>query len=482
EKGFKSNLTFFINMKGKNIVIAGAGERGASLAKILIAEGHNVTIIEQEGEAAERVSELDALVIRGNAASPSTLEKAYVKNADYFIAVTGSDEINIIACSLAKSDKCRTMARVNSYDYITRPVSTVQLKKLGVDIAFCPDLLTATHLANLITTTSMLNTSQLARGKIMVVDTTIREGSRARGKSIKDLKLPGGCNAVAIFRGDEVLIPHGETRIEENDRILFIVKKDKDMDEVLSSLSALVGKPRRYSDERGARKIMVAGASRIGVHLCKLLEEEDFTVVLIEEDPEKCRKASEELNKTLIINGSYTDRELLLEEGIESADVFLALTEREEINILTSIMARQYGARHSMALVDRPGLKTILEDVGIDVIISQRWVTVDAIVRQLHKEEFESLTTLDQASTHIVEVKVKSSCPFAGRRLAKIKDFKSQNVIVAAINRKGNIIVPRGEDTIEVGDRLILFAKSNSLSWIAKTFGVREEKKRGRLL
>ncbi|MCD6383814.1 MAG: Trk system potassium transporter TrkA [Thermoplasmata archaeon] len=468
-------------MKGKDIVIAGAGERGISLAKMLIAEGHNVTIIEQEGEVAEKVSDLDALIIRGNAASRTTQEKAYVKNADYFIAVTGSDEINIIACSLAKSENCKTFARVNSYDYITEPISTSELKKVGVDVAFCPDLLTAKHMANIISTTNMFNTSPIARGKVVVVDASVKEGSKTRGKSIKELKLPRGCNVVAVFRGDEVIIPHGETRVQENDRLLFLIEKGKDLQKVLASLGKLVGKPRQYPDERRISKVMVAGASRIGVHLCKLLEEKDFSIVLIEEDEKKCQKASEELKKTLIINGSYTDRELLLEEGIETADVFLALTEREEVNILTSIMARQYGARHSVALVDRPGLKTILEDVGIDVIISQRWVTVDAIMRYIHREDFESLSTLDQGDTHMVEVKVRKNCPFADKKLAKIKDFKSHNVIVAAIRRGEKIIIPRGEQKLEVGDQLILFTKSSSLGWIARNFRGREEKKKRKL-
>ncbi|MFO8052245.1 MAG: Trk system potassium transporter TrkA [Thermoplasmatota archaeon] len=453
----------------KNVVIAGGGDVGFHLARTLSEEGHNITIIEKDDEVTEKLENLDILVVTGNAASPAVLHKAYINSADVFIAVTGSDEINMAACAIAKNRGCKTFARVNEEDYIEEPVSSEVLKDMGIDIAFCPELIASTNMANILSIPMLLDSPVFLKEKIRVLEVRVDKDSKARGKEIRKIKFPRDINLVSILRNEEVLIPKGSMKIRTNDRVLAVTSNENG-ESSQDSLTELLGVSKRSRIKRSIDRVMVAGASRIGYHLSRILSEKDISVILIDSDRERCLEISEKLPNVLVINGPPTDKELLKEEGISETDAFLAVTSKDEVNILTSLLARQYGASRSIALVDRPDLKSILEEVGIDLIVSPRSVMLSTILKYFHEDDFESLATLNQGDVQIIEMKVRDKSKAANKRLDSIMRFKKRPMVVGAIFRGDQVIIPRGDTFIHPKDKVVMFTKSSAVEWAKNYF------------
>lgn len=454
----------------KNVIIAGGGDVGYSLARTLSEEGHNITVIEKNDTITEKLEALDVLVVAGNAASPSVLDMAYVNSADFFIAVTGSDEINLASCSIAKNRGCRTLARINSEDYINKPVSTKELNEIGIDVAFCPELISSKHMANVLSIPMLLDSPLFGKKMLRMMENRVDKGSKAVGKEIRKLSLSKDVTLVSIFRNEEVLIPKGSLRLEANDRVLSIMARE-DEEETSLELSKLLGVPVQKDHRKPIERVMVAGGSRIGYHLARILSEMEMSVILIEEDEDRCKKISEKLPDVLVINGSPTEKDLLKEEGISETDAFLAVTEKEEVNILTALLARQYGATRSISLVDRPGLKSILEEVGIDLVISPRAVTLSTILKYFHEDDFNALGTLNQGEAQVIEIKVKDRSKAANRRIDAIMRLKKKEMVIGAIVRDGKVIIPRGSTFVHPKDRLVVFSKSKQIRWVKDYFG-----------
>jgi len=253
-----------------SIVIAGAGEVGFYIARSLYSEGYEVAIIEADEKAANRAESLDALVVRGNAAAASYLEEAGIREAKNFIAVTRSDEINMVACSIAKSYGVRTIARINATDYIDRPVSLDKFKLLGIDVAICPDLVAAHKIVRILTSPpALLESDVFAKGKLKVVQVTPGEGAPVIGKAIREIYWPKGCNLAAIFRKSDVIVPQGNDVIMEGDRVVIVGE-----DSAIKEAKSILGIRSKRDEDEDIHKIMIAGATRIGVNIAKLLERE----------------------------------------------------------------------------------------------------------------------------------------------------------------------------------------------------------------
>lgn len=453
----------------KNVVIAGGGDVGFSLARALSEEGHNVTVIEKDEEKTRKLEGLDVMVVQGNAASQSTLNKAYINSADVLIAVTASDEVNMVACSIAKNRGCHTMARINSDDYIETPVSNKDLLDCGVELAFCPELISATHISNVLTLPVLFDSPLLMMDQVRIVEERVSRRSHVVGKEIAKASLPRDVNLVTIFRNEEVLIPRGSLKLEANDRIIALMP-EKGAKPLLAKLSKALGTSRKVRLDQRVKKAMIAGGSRVGLHLAKLLSQNEVAVIMIEEDPERCRMLSDKLEGVLVINGSPSDRELLREEGLSETDAFLALTDREEVNILISLLAKQHGAKRSIALIDKPSLKSTLEEMGIDLVITPRSVTLSTIMKYFHLEDFQSMATLSQGEAQVIEVKVREKAKLANRRIDSILGLRMKGVLIGAILRNDNLIIPRGDTFIHPNDRLVVFTKSRSVRWVKDNF------------
>lgn len=444
------------------IVIAGAGEVGTTIARSLIDAGHNIAIIDRDKSACARAESLDALVINGNAASPAKLDDAYVNSADIFIGVTGSDEINMLGCAIAKSNGCKTIARINNIDYINEPIEIEKFRTLGVDTAVCPELVAAIKMSRILAIPSLIDLSIFANGKVQAFDTRIEPGAPIIGRNLKKSALPKNCNVAAIFRDADVIIPRGSDVFLPHDRAVIVVS---DLGPI-KYIKELFGHQEPVDLKKIVKKVMIIGATRIGLQLAKTLQEQDLNVVLIDESEDQCRMASELLPKVLVVHGSGTDRELLLEEGISNVDAFLATTKKEETNILSCLLAKQHNAKRTIALVDRLSIKSMLEDVGVDLMVSPRLVTVSTILKYIHRPGLLTVTILNRGEAQVVEYKVTEKSKLRDRALKKIKFPK--NTLVGAVVRDDKVIIPRGEFIIKVNDELILFTRTDAYQRLAK--------------
>jgi trk system potassium uptake protein TrkA len=447
-----------------SVVIAGAGEVGFYIARSLYSEGIEVAIIEANEDAANRAESLDALVVRGNAAASTALEEAGIREATTFIAVTASDEVNMVACSIAKSYGVRTIARINATDYIDRPVSLDKFKLLGIDVAICPDLVAAHKIVRILSSPpALLETDVFAKGKIKVVQVTPGDEAPVMDKAIREIYWPKGVNLAAIFRKSDVIVPQGGDSIQRGDRVV-LVGDDVSIGEAKGLLD--IGS---FLDESAPiAKLMIAGASRIGVNIAKLLERE-IDVSLIEPDPAMAEDASSQLSGTLVIQGEPTDRELLLDEGVSSVDAFIGATAAQGKNILSCFLARKLGAKSTIALIDQIELVDILHDVGIDLATSPRIATVNTILQYAHQtEDLVSLAVMQQGEARVLEFKVTSKSKLAGKALRKIP--MPPNSIIAAIVRDDDTIIPHGDTVVEVGDTAVVFARTESIPKLKKMY------------
>jgi trk system potassium uptake protein TrkA len=447
-----------------SIVIAGAGEVGYYIAKSLYSEGYEVAIIESSEKAANRAENLDALVVRGNAAAAKYLEEAGIREAENFIAVTRSDEINMVACSIAKSYGVRTIARINHTDYIDRPVSLDKFKLLGIDVAICPDLVAAHKIVRILTSPpALLETNVFAKGKIKVVQVMPGEDAPVMGAAIRDVYWPKGANLAAIFRKSDVIVPRGSDVIQPGDRVLVVGN-----DSAIKDTKELLGIRGKLGDDADIQKVMIAGATRIGINIAKLLER-DVDVTLIEPEPLLAEEASELLSSTLVIQGEPTDRELLMDEGVTSVDSFIGATAAQGKNILSCFLAEKLGAHSTIALIDQLELVDLLYDVGIDLATSPRISTVNTILQYVHQsEDLVSLAVMQQGEARVLEMVVHAKAKVVGKSLRKIG--MPTNSIVAAIVREGATIIPHGETVIEVGDTAVVFARTESIPKLKKLF------------
>ena len=445
------------------IVIAGAGDVGFQIAKSLRTGKHNIAIIDNNQEALDRAETLDALVINGNSANPDMLDEIDIDKADLFIAVTGSDEINMISSVIAHSKGCRTITRINNREYMEKAVTEEKFKGIGIDVAICPELVAAKKMQRILESPILLNLEEFAKGRVLMLESKVDQNSVIVNEQINNIKLPLNCNITAIFRNSDIIIPRGEDRLLANDRVIIIMSTNNPLKEI----EQLFGSREPKIGEEGVRNVMIFGATRTGIHLAGLLED-NTGVTLIEESQELCVLSSEQLAKTLVIHGDGTNKDTLLEHGIAYADAFIASTKNEETNILSCLLAKQYGAKKTIALIDQPELKSMLEYIGIDLSISPNLESLSTIMKHVHQSALMSLIVLHRGDAQVLEFKVTTNSKVANKQLKKIKFPK--NTIIGAIIRKGKHIVPKGEDEIKIGDLVIVFAKTEAVTSIEKIF------------
>jgi trk system potassium uptake protein TrkA len=446
------------------IVIAGAGKVGYAVANSLITAGHNISIIDNSQKACDEAQGLDALVIKGNAASPDCQQEANIESADFFIGITGSDEINMVSCGFAKSNGCKTIARINNLDYINSPIEREKFKRFGVDTAVCPDLVAAINMNQILEIPTLSDVSSFAGGKIKILNSRVEDEAVVIGKPIKKINFPAKCNVAVIFRENNVIVPEGEDTFFPGDRVVTVVGDLND----IPKLEKIFGDHHPDSNNETVRKVMIIGATRIGLHLARALAAKDLNVVLIDESEEVCQHASESLPDVLVINGNGTNRELLLDEGIADVDAFLATTNQDETNILSCLLAKQHGAKKTIALVDRPGLKSVLEDAGIDIAVSPRLTTVSTILKYVHRPGLISVNVLRSGEAEILEMKLTKRSKILGKTLKKAK-LPRHSLVCAAI-RKDKVIIPRGDFKVKINDKLIIFAQTSVVPKLEKLF------------
>ena len=440
------------------VVIVGAGEVGFNAARMLSREGHRVVVIDQDEALVERISEqLDALVIQGNGASPKLLAENESDKSDLLIAVTASDEVNIIACLAAKAQgAARTVARVNNPDYYD-PEETFAHKILGIDFIIHTEQMAADEIAEALTAPGAANVETFAGKNIQVAEVILKEGSPAVGKAVRDVQLPDRSLIVGVVRRGKALVPTGDTGLEAKDH-LFLIGERRRIPEVVASIT---------TDTKPVQEVMILGGHRIGLMLARILERAGISVKVVERDEKRARFAASQLKRGLVLHDEGVSRDFLLAEGVDSTDAFVAVTTDDRTNLLAAMNARELGARLTVAGMSRSEFAPLSDALGVDITVSSRLLAAGAILRFVRRGEVAAVTLLESGA-QIIDLGVPESCRIAGRSLSGVGFPKG--AIVGAILRDGKVLIPSGQDTLESGDEAVVFTVESAVEEVEALF------------
>lgn len=441
------------------IIIVGDGKVGYTLAKHLSQEGNDVTVIDKNSEALKRTTEnLDVMCIKGNGTSLGVLEQAEVSNADVVIAVTNSDERNSLCCLAAKKLGAKyTIARIRDPEYAEE--LSILKKELEIDMVINPEKEAATEIAQLIKFPSVSSIESFACGKVDLVSFRLVENDNIINKPISSINFKK-CSVLfcAVERNDEVLIPTGDFILQKNDKV-YVMGDHENITLFLQYLG-------KYQER--VKNIMVVGGGRICYYLAKLIDKLGSRIKIIEKNYDKCQELNELLPKAIIINGDGTEEELLESENLNETDAFIALTDRDEENIITSLFALNSNVNNVITKITRVNYNNIVKKVGVESVISPKMITANKIIRFVRGLKnkrgnfIENLYKIVGERAEAVEFCANETTKFID---IPLKDIKiKRGVLIAAIVRDHNIIIPGGNDSIKKGDSVIIVTEIENLT------------------
>lgn len=442
-----------------HVIIVGAGEVGYQIAKFLTLEGVDVTVIDQDRAKLRRISEeLDVAVIEGGGGDPSVLKEAEAEKADILLAVTNSDETNMIACLLGKAmfKIPRKIARIRNPDYFFNK-NLLSPENLDIDPAINPELEVAKAITRLLEIPFATEVEDFEEGSAKVIGFKVESGNPIIGKSLKDLKEESRENFIIgiIERDEKVIIPSGKETIKAGD-IIYLPTRKTDIAEIAEALKV---------SKRPSKRVMIAGGGRIGYYIASMMEGK-ADIKIIEKDPERCKFLAGSLGRTLILQGDCADQALLLEENIENMDIFVAVTNNEELNIMSSLLARKLGVKKSIVIVNRMDYIPLAHSLGLQAVLSPRLITASSILRYVRRGDILSLTAIAEDKAEIIESRVGETSVLKDRVL---KDAKLPvNTLIGMIIRDDGMIIPSGSDIIRKGDKLIIFTLRESIKEVEK--------------
>jgi trk system potassium uptake protein TrkA len=435
------------------IVILGAGQVGRTAAHHLSREESNeVTVVDIDEEILRDLQDrLDIRTVAGNASYPSVLEAAGAAEADILIALTSSDEVNMMACEVAFT-LYRTptkIARIRAAEYTSRP-ELFSEEALPVDVFISPEQLVTEYVERLIHYPGALQVLDFADGKVRLVAVRAHEGGLLVGQQLRALRehvRDIEARIVAIYRAGRSITPGGDTIVEDGDEVFFLAARD-DIRRVMSEMR---------KEEHPLRRVVIAGGGNIGFRLAKALEKHN-QVKLIERDAKRARRISELLENTIVLNGDAADEELLIEENIDGTDVFAALTNSEEANILSSMLAKRLGARKVMALINKPSYAELIESGSIDIAISPQMITIGSLLAHVRRGDVVRVHSLRRGAAEALEAIVHGddrSSRVVGKRVEEIK--LPDGASIGAIVRGEKVIMAHHDTVVQCDDHVILF-------------------------
>jgi trk system potassium uptake protein TrkA len=435
-----------------NIIILGAGQVGSSLAANLISEANEITVIDQNAALLHNLQEhLDLRTVTGHAAHPDILLQAGAEDADMLIAMTNSDETNMVACQIAHTifHTPTKIARVRETDYLKHK-EIFGSEGLAVDVHISPETLVTHYIQRLIDYPDALQVLDFADGKVQLVAVKAFYGGPLVGHALRDFEeyLPNvETRMAAMFRRGKAIIPEGNTIIEVDDEIFFVAAT-KNICSVMAALRLL---------ERPCKRIMIAGGGNIGTRLSQALEKK-YHVKLIEHNAARAEIISEIVDKTIVLQGDAADEDLLREENIDETDIFCAVTNDEQINILSAMLAKRMGASKVMALINRPAYVDLVESSTIDIAISPEQATLGTLLAHVRRGDVVVVHSLRRGAAEAIEAIAhgdKNSSKVVGRRIEQIK--LPPGTTIGAIVRGEEVIMAHHDTMIEPEDHVILF-------------------------
>jgi len=434
------------------IIILGAGQVGTSVADNLASEANDITVVDVDAQKLEDLQDrLDLRTVTGRASHPEVLARAGAEDADMIIAVTNSDEINMIACQVAYTlfHTPTKIARVRSAEYLSQSELFSQ-EALPIDVLISPEQLVKNYVERLIEHPGALQVLDFAHGRVSLVAVKAYYGGPLVGHELRDLRkhMPTVESRVAaIFRRGRAIIPEGTTVIEADDEVFFIAAK-KDIRAVMGELRKL---------DRPCKRVMLAGGGNIGFRLAKSLEL-NYQVKIVEHNLAVSKKLSEELNKTIVLHGDAADEELLTEENIESCDVFCALTNDDEANILSAMLAKRMGAKKVMALINRAAYVDLVQSGIIDIAISPQQATIGSLLAHIRRGDVAVVHSLRRGAAEAIEAIAhgdNKTSKVVGRMVEEIP--LPPGTTIGAIVRGDEVIIAHHDSIIEEDDHVIMF-------------------------
>ena len=441
--------------KGLSIIIVGCGKVGTALTEQLIREGHDITVIDEDSRKIQEITDqYDVMGLCGNGASYSMQMEAGINDADLLIAVTGSDELNLLCCTVAKRvGDCAAIARVRNPDYSTE-VGYLR-EKLGLAMIINPDLEAAKEAARVLSLPTALEVDSFAHGQAELISFTVPQGNMLDGMEIAELgkSIPTDILICVVERSGEVYIPSGNFTLQAGDNISFAATRS-----TARKFLRQIG-----FDVDQVKSVMIIGGGKTSYYLAKMLLNSGVSVKIIELDPERCEELSVLLPRAVIINGDGSSEELLREEGITSVGGFVPLTGIDEENVMLTLFASRVSKAKVITKIDRINFKSVISSLNLGSVIYPRYITSEAIIAYVRAKK-DSMGSNIETLYHMFDHRVEA-IEFRAEPNSKVLDIPlkdlpiREGILIACINRKGKIIIPSGQDCIRSGDTVIIVSR-----------------------
>lgn len=448
------------------IIIVGAGEVGFHIAQKLSEENQDVVLIDKDPEKVKRITEnLDIQVLLGSGTSPAMLKNSGIQDAGMLVAATDSDEVNLIACMLARNLNryILKVARVRNPEYLEEKELFSQ-GPLGIDQIINPESVMVETIRNLMMVPGASDVIDFEGGRVKLIGFTVKPDSPLVDRQLLSFKgMEGKVLLGAIVRGEQVIIPHGGDIIRANDLVYVVVRSDE--------LPTIF----KFFDVKSEelRRVIIVGAGQTGTALATALDQTKINVKIIDKDNQRCAALAEKLERVIVINGDGTDRDLLQEENISHVDFLVAVTGDEESNILISLQAKGLGAKKTITRISKLSYIPLVSAIGIDTVVSPRLSAISAILQYIRRGKIISVAPLKGEHAEAIEAEALETSDIVDKPLASVKFPKG--ALVGAIIRGDEIIIPRGDSLIKVKDRLIIFALQEVIPKLQKLLTVKLE-------
>ncbi len=445
--------------------MAGGGHVAALIASRLSREGNEVVLVEREADRCAWLEEhLDARVVEGNAGSVLALRRAGLDAAEMLIAVTDSDEVNLQACLIAQSEsevRVKLLRlRTHEVDHWKRITQRIGIR---IDKIIHPETMLAERIMPVLRIPGVSEILEFADGKARCFGMSVDPGGRLAGRTLEDLQRAGppeNSLIAMIHRGQQVIIPHGAEVLRPGDRVYVMTTRER-FDEALQFMGLEMS--------REIQRVFIVGGKQLGILIAEILEKQGCQVKLFEKDKRRCEMIAGLLEKTVVIHADGTEESALQDENIEGVDAFLALTNHDEDNVIASLLARRLGARKVVALINRLNYLTMAERLGVHATVSPRLATADGILQFVRKGRVLSVTTIQAEEAEAIELIASAGSKYVGRALQSIR-FPRGVIVGAIVRPDGEVVVPRGDATIRVGDRVIFFTLESLVRELESAF------------
>ena len=450
------------------VIICGAGRVGVGIARRLSREKNDVTVVDQSKELIRSVAErLDVRGIVGNGAYPETLEQAGAREADMVIAVTYSDEVNMVACQIAHSlfNVPTKIARIRAQGYLGgRYADLFSRNHIPIDVIISPEREVSEAIMHRLTTPGAFEVKSFIDGRVLAVGVKLGDECpiintplRQVAELFPDLKI----TIVSIKRGDRMWRAHSIDQLESGDRIFFIADR-QDVPRALEVMGLAA---------KQARRVIIVGGGNVGYFVARGLEKTgSMKIRLIEKDRKRAEKIAEELERTIVLQGDGLDRAVLREAGVSEAETIVAVTDSDQANILASVMGKREGARRAMALINDPDYGSVSEAVGVDRFVDPRATTVSTILQHIRRGRIKGVYSVSDGAAEIIDAIALETSPLINKPLKEAG--LPEGVMIGAIFRDDVVIMPTGETDIQAGDRVVLLSMRESVSAVEQLFRV----------